>query len=152
MAASQGLKCSGRQSPLLRTIEARISPELIRRRTEVQGSGIWSPPTGTLGRIVEETSVRVRDLKRREGLLKDACARLAPPARKLRSALRGVHVAVIAEVKRKSPSKGWISEGLSTVEQARAYERGGAAAISVLTESNHFDGSIEDLTAVVADV
>ena len=60
-------------------------------------------------------------------------------------------LAVIAEIKRRSPSRGWINEALSTVEQAHAYADGGAAAISVLTEPNHFDGSIADLDAVVAD-
>jgi indole-3-glycerol phosphate synthase len=59
---------------------------------------------------------------------------------------------VIAEVKRKSPSKGTINAGLSAVEQARAYAKGGAAAISVLTEPNHFAGSVDDLAAVAAAV
>jgi indole-3-glycerol phosphate synthase len=55
---------------------------------------------------------------------------------------------VIAEVKRRSPSKGWINPGLSAEDQARAYERGGAAGISVLTEPAHFGGSVGDLEAV----
>jgi indole-3-glycerol phosphate synthase len=59
---------------------------------------------------------------------------------------------VIAEVKRKSPSKGVINAGISAVDQARAYERGGAAAISVLTEPNHFNGSVDDLAAVTGAV
>lgn len=59
---------------------------------------------------------------------------------------------VIAEYKRASPSKGVIRADLSPVEVAGAYRAGGAAAISVLTEEEHFQGSLEDLRAVVAAV
>lgn len=61
-------------------------------------------------------------------------------------------VKVIAEVKRKSPSKGWIDEGLDPASVATAYERGGAAAISVLTDVDHFAGSVGDLEAVESAV
>lgn len=54
-------------------------------------------------------------------------------------------MAVIAEVKRSSPSKGVINSALDVEQQVRAYERGGAAAISILTEPKHFGGSNEDL-------
>ena len=54
-------------------------------------------------------------------------------------------ISVIAEHKRRSPSAGTIREGASCREIVRAYERGGAAAISVLTEESHFGGSLEDL-------
>ena len=64
------------------------------------------------------------------------------------AALRRSDVAVVAEVKRRSPSKGWINAGISAVDQAEAYATGGAAAISVLTEPKSFGGSIEDLVAV----
>ncbi len=57
-------------------------------------------------------------------------------------------MAVVAEIKRRSPSKGWIRPGLSALDQAGAYERGGASAVSVLTEPDHFGGSAEDLAAV----
>jgi indole-3-glycerol phosphate synthase len=52
---------------------------------------------------------------------------------------------LIAEHKRRSPSAGMIREGSSVEEIVQAYERGGAAAISVLTEETHFGGSLEDL-------
>jgi indole-3-glycerol phosphate synthase len=52
---------------------------------------------------------------------------------------------LIAEHKRRSPSAGTIREGSSCAEIVRAYERGGAAALSVLTEEAHFGGSLDDL-------
>jgi len=64
----------------------------------------------------------------------------------------GKTVGVIAEVKRRSPSQGEIRPDLDPVKYAQAYERGGAEAVSVLTEETHFGGSIEDLTRVAAAV
>lgn len=61
------------------------------------------------------------------------------------SALRCADVAVIAEIKRASPSKGSISPELDAAAQATAYARGGAAAISVLTEPSRFSGFLADL-------
>jgi len=58
----------------------------------------------------------------------------------------------MAEVKRRSPSRGVINERLDAASRARAYERGGAAAISVLTEPSHFGGSGDDLALVRASV
>jgi indole-3-glycerol phosphate synthase len=62
--------------------------------------------------------------------------------------LKGEGVAVIAEVKRSSPSKGELAEIGDPAELAADYEAGGAATISVLTEPRRFGGSLEDLTAV----
>lgn len=64
----------------------------------------------------------------------------------------GPHVKVIAEVKRRSPSKGWLGEHLDAAALAREYVGGGAAAISVLTDEPHFAGSRADLEAVAAAV
>ncbi len=61
-------------------------------------------------------------------------------------------VAVIAEVKRRSPSEGALAPACDPREQALAYERGGAAAISVLTEPERFGGSFEDLAVVASAV
>jgi indole-3-glycerol phosphate synthase len=61
-------------------------------------------------------------------------------------------LALIAEIKRRSPSKGEIAPDLDAVRQARAYEQAGADAISVLTEPSRFGGSLEDLRAVAAAV
>ncbi len=57
---------------------------------------------------------------------------------------------VIAEHKRRSPSAGEIRAGSSCAEMAGAYERGGAAALSILTEEAHFGGSLDDLRAARA--
>jgi indole-3-glycerol phosphate synthase len=54
-------------------------------------------------------------------------------------------VSVIAEHKRRSPSAGTIREGATVADVVLAYERGGAAAISILTEGRHFGGSLDDL-------
>lgn len=67
------------------------------------------------------------------------------------AALRGHEPAIIAEVKRASPSKGDILPGLDPAAVARDYQAGGAAAISVLTD-RHFKGSLADLTAVRGSV
>lgn len=71
-----------------------------------------------------------------------------PPARGFVDALRGAEApAVIAEVKRSSPSAGPIAD-VDPGAQARAYAAAGAAAVSVLTEREHFDGALADLRAV----
>ena len=84
-----------------------------------------------------------------------ALERLPPPARPasspIRSALRalrrpkGEPLRLIAEVKFRSPSAGPLSRALSAIDRARAYEAGGAAMVSVLTDPTWFDGSLDDL-------
>ena len=69
-----------------------------------------------------------------------------PPTRGFRSALaRHDGLAVIAEIKRRSPSKGDLCADLDPAEMARSYERGGATCMSVLTDTMHFGGSVSDL-------
>lgn len=121
---------------------------------EAQAKFSWTPPTGTLGRIVGEASARVAELQRDADAwrVRAAQAGKAEPRPSFREALRRETVAVIAEVKRQSPSKGAINVGLDAADQASAYEAGGAAAISVLTEPVHFGGSPDDLRSVVARV
>jgi len=63
-------------------------------------------------------------------------------------ALKGNHIRLIAEVKRASPSLGLLHPNLNPTELAKVYAKGGAAAISVLTEENYFKGSIDHLAAV----
>lgn len=88
---------------------------------------------------------RGRELERR------AAAAPVPPS--FRQALeQGSEVALIAEVKRRSPSAGVIRAELDPVAYARKYAENGAAAISVLTEGEHFGGSLDDLERVSGTV
>ncbi|NLJ55132.1 MAG: indole-3-glycerol phosphate synthase TrpC [Intrasporangiaceae bacterium] len=79
-------------------------------------------------------------------------AAAAPPARPVVDALRRPTLAVISEVKRRSPSKGDLADIPEPAELARTYAAGGASAISVLTEQRRFGGSLADLDAVRAAV
>jgi indole-3-glycerol phosphate synthase len=80
-----------------------------------------------------------------------ALAEHAPAPRDFRNALRGDDVRIIAEIKRASPSEGEILEGtFDPAAIAREYEAGGAAALSVLTDEEFFDGRLDYLTAARA--
>ena len=103
---------------------------------------------GTLGAIVAEAERRVSALEARRADLHRALAQ-RPRAPSLESALRSPTVSLLAEVKRRSPSKGVIANGLDAVTQALAYKSGGAVGVSILTEPDHFGGCIEDLREVV---
>ncbi|MGZ8180156.1 indole-3-glycerol phosphate synthase TrpC [Williamsia sp. SKLECPSW1] len=81
-----------------------------------------------------------------------AAAAKAPDPIDATAALREPGIAVIAECKRSSPSKGALADIPDPAELARAYENGGARIISVLTEERRFGGSLADLDAVRAAV
>lgn len=78
----------------------------------------------------------------------EKAARDAPAPRDMAAALRRGGVALIAEVKRASPSKGLLNPHLDAAALARTYAAGGAAVISVLTDGHFFQGSLADLRAV----
>ena len=122
-----------------------------RRSTEAQALSAWTPPGGTLGELTDEARARAATLAPRAAELSRAIERSSRPPG-FAAALRRAHIAVIAEVKRSSPSKGEINTGLDLEKQVRAYERGGAAAISILTEPLRFGGSNEDLVCARAAV
>src|SRR6266568_8571594 len=78
----------------------------------------------------------------------------APPARDFAGALRRPdgRLAIVAEIKRRSPSKGDLAPGLDPAVVAKAYETGGAVALSVLTDRPFFGGSVDDLQTAHAKV
>ena len=115
----------------------------------MQASSTWQPPGGTLGRILDETRRRLPSLNGRSAPHPER-AGARPPA--LATALKRDTVALIGEIKRRSPSKGELNPHIDAGAQARAFERGGAAAISVLTEPSFFGGSLQDLRDVRAAV
>jgi indole-3-glycerol phosphate synthase len=110
----------------------------------VQANRSWTPPTGPLGRLSAASVARAETLLSRQADLVSR-AKDADPAPGFADALLRRDVAVIAEVKRRSPSKGLINAGIDAATQARSYELGGAAALSILTEPSEFGGSVADL-------
>jgi len=100
-----------------------------------------------LDRILSDSRVRSDEAAARSATLVAAAAR-SRPARGFAAALAEPGLSVIAEVKRRSPSRGVLAAGLDAVGQAEIYEGAGAGAVSVLTEPLHFDGSLDDLVAV----
>jgi indole-3-glycerol phosphate synthase len=99
-----------------------------------------------LDRIVSAT---LEDVERRRSVtplsqLESAVAQ-RPEGRPFTEALQRPGISLIAEHKRRSPSAGEIRSGATVTEIVEAYERGGATALSVLTEGPHFGGSLDDL-------
>lgn len=74
----------------------------------------------------------------------------APPLRPFAGALRGDSLRLIAEVKKASPSRGLLREQFDPLALARSYAGAGAAAVSVLTDERHFQGSLDHLASIRA--
>lgn len=102
-----------------------------------------------LDEICAHKKLEVEAAKARRSLaqLKD-WAKDAPKPRDFRKALRGDSIRLIAEIKRASPSRGPLLQGMEVADLACIYEECGAAAISVLTDEKFFKGSLDDLIAV----
>jgi indole-3-glycerol phosphate synthase len=110
-------------------------------------------PSTVLERILAETRVELERRKRAIPLGSIASAdnaRVDPAGRPFRDALLAPGIGVIAEFKRRSPSAGSLREDPDLAEIVAAYCRGGAVALSILTEGPNFDGSLEDLRAARA--
>jgi indole-3-glycerol phosphate synthase len=104
---------------------------------------------GILAGVRADLAARQREVSLAE--LRDRVAGL-PPTRPVLPSFRSPEISIIAEVKRKSPSKGELADIPDPADLADRYARGGAAAISVLTEKRRFGGSLDDLAAVRASV
>jgi indole-3-glycerol phosphate synthase len=101
--------------------------------------------------MLDSAAARVDRLRPLAGGLERRAA-ATPPPRPFATVAPAETVGVIAELKRRSPSAGPIHQTLDLVGHARAYAAGGAVAISVLTETQHFGGSLDDLERVSAAV
>jgi indole-3-glycerol phosphate synthase len=103
-----------------------------------------------LARILDEARTEVLRRKRAVPLDELQARSLNMPTRGFREALARPGIGVIAEFKRRSPSAGCLREDADVASIVAAYERGGASALSVLTEEANFGGSLEDLRAAGA--
>ncbi len=103
-----------------------------------------------LDNIIADKRKRIEAAKAVRSLneVRSAAEQVDSVAHGLRDAISGSEPSIIAEFKRASPSKGLINASLDPVETALIYQSGGAAAISVLTEEDHFLGSLDDLRAI----
>ena len=108
-----------------------------------------SPPDLLL-RLVAESAQEMEERRRVTSLaeVERLAARYRP--RDFAGALRGAGLAVIAEVKHRTPSMGVLTSDYQPARLAASYERGGAAAVSVLTHRAGFGGSVDHLDAVRA--
>ena len=103
-----------------------------------------------LDRILEHHRARAAADPRPLDALVESARACVPPRGFARAISSTPHLAVIAEIKRRSPSKGDLNAGLDPAVMARTYQSGGASCLSVLTDEPHFGGSVADLQAARA--
>ncbi|KAJ6723863.1 TRYPTOPHAN BIOSYNTHESIS PROTEIN [Salix koriyanagi] len=146
VAASQGIRI--RRRPPTGPPLHYVGPFEFR----VQNEG--NTPRNILEEIVWNKDVEVAKMRQKKPLssLKKSLEN-APPTRDFLGALREANrrtgfPGLIAEVKKASPSRGILREDFDPVEIAKAYEKGGAACLSVLTDEKYFKGSFENLEAI----
>jgi indole-3-glycerol phosphate synthase len=103
-----------------------------------------------LARIVDHKRAELRNLAPRQRAELERAAANRPDARSFRAALTSSPPAIVSEIKQASPSKGVLAEQFDPAAIARLYASGGAAALSVLTDRQFFQGSLDDLAAARA--
>ncbi len=108
-----------------------------------------SAAPGILARIVSHKRAELAEAPRNRAEIERRASHRAP-ARDFRAALKASPPAIIAEIKKASPSKGVLANEFDAASMAREYARGGAAALSVLTDREFFQGSLADLESARA--
>jgi len=103
-----------------------------------------------LARIVEHKQVELHSLREQRDEFEQRAEQATSSRRDFRQALVAKAPAVIAEIKKASPSKGLLSADFQPTRIAAMYQQGGAAALSVLTDQRFFQGSLADLAAARA--
>lgn len=109
-------------------------------------------PTGILTEIIAWKGQEVQRLLPLIGQFERAARESIPTRRSFAGALRSHKPAIIAEIKKASPSKGLLQANFQPASIASAYQAGGAACLSVLTDKQYFQGSLFDLEAARAAV
>src|SRR5271169_6866726 len=107
---------------------------------------------GILSEIVAHKRLEVARLLSRSSELECAAEAARPARRDFRTALLSRSPAIIAEIKKASPSKGLLAADFDPPSIAAAYERGGAVCLSVLTDQDYFQGSLHHLALARAAV
>ncbi|WOH03104.1 hypothetical protein DCAR_0522496 [Daucus carota subsp. sativus] len=146
IAEAQGIRI--RRRPSTGPPQHAVGPFEFR----LQNAG--NTPRNILEEIIWNTDVEVSQMKEKKPLGAIAkTLQIAPPARDFVGALKSSYLrtgfpALIAEVKKASPSRGILREDFDPVQIAKSYEKGGAACLSVLTDKKYFQGGFENLEAI----